>query len=249
MASLTYPISTQSIQSIQTAISAPCNATTTLVISTPTKRHTSFSSSSPRVPLANITNRTITQSNKNTLPAGLQDTYDHGDPFNTFSESFYSPQVIYDFCCADDLENFSVYRNQDTPWSIISASFRSTSGTNVYNLSASSVEGCEDGAKPEVELTCRTGRKANRRRRAVGQQPAELSEASLGIIVTPPTPTLSQGSRKRDQVSAFESVQALHGPPIIPFTIDQAIRSIRDKDHRRTSGGNIFGIGNAVTDF
>ncbi|KAK1220142.1 hypothetical protein PQX77_017106 [Marasmius sp. AFHP31] len=77
-----------------------------------------------RTPFSNITNfeyqtASITPRSASPQPplkkpesisVGLQETYEHSDPFNTLSESFYCPQIIYDFPCFDDLENFSIYR-------------------------------------------------------------------------------------------------------------------------------------------
>ncbi|KAK7049220.1 hypothetical protein VNI00_005821 [Paramarasmius palmivorus] len=232
---MTYPISIPS--------SPATIPTLSVSIPNPKSRRSSSSSSSSssspssRTPLANITNsipisHTQSSTRKKPVSAGLQDTYDHSDPFNSSSESFYCPQIVYDFCCADDLENFSIYRNQDTPLSIISVSFGSASGTNVYDMSASSEEGEDDGTGVKSR-TGRVGRRATDCTRTACSSEASsdpLVDSSLGIIITPPTPPVLQQVPRRDSV-----------PQILPFTFGN---TLQDQDSHRTSmlEGDVFGF-------
>ncbi|KAL0577897.1 hypothetical protein V5O48_004092 [Marasmius crinis-equi] len=144
----------------------------------------------PRTPFSNITNYeyqttttrvAIPLKKPESVSTGLQETYEQFDPFNFASESFYCPQIVYDFPCFDDLDNFSIYRKSSAQTQTQAQSHHKRSqpvsfSPNDLNTPLSAVL---FGRRGEEERECKW---------EAPSTPKLKPSLEVGILITPPTP-------------------------------------------------------------
>ncbi|KAF9262195.1 hypothetical protein L218DRAFT_1000938 [Marasmius fiardii PR-910] len=180
-----------------------------------TKSPTLFSRSS-RVPLSNITNYQDdlwpSQSQPSPLhkkqvsqaSVGIYDIYFQSDPFHSMSDSYYCSELESTYVSGsfEDLDNFSVYRRGGQTRSVATRSVSHFSDVFKFDKLEKILLGEEEefDEKASCDLT-ETESIEITPKRECPVIPLGFKATSLGIIITPPTPTKADTSNHQERAN------------------------------------------------